>query len=111
MSVPRSSIIVAFQFTHPGKGATIALRRDLAEGFVSIHAPWEGCDQAAEEQRHQVGAFQFTHPGKGATITDFVLLQTLDVSIHAPWEGCDTKVLIIDLSWGVSIHAPWEGCD
>ena len=33
-----------FQFTHPGKGATGALRSSLQASPVSIHAPWEGCD-------------------------------------------------------------------
>ena len=33
-----------FQFTHPGKGATIILACLFLKAFVSIHAPWEGCD-------------------------------------------------------------------
>ena len=36
---------------------------------VSIHAPWEGCD---EKER--------------------ILNRLQRVSIHAPWEGCDTNV-------------------
>ena len=59
------------------------------EDYVSIHAPWEGCDGRGKQEDHSYPGFQFTHPGKGAT----------------------TKVFIIDLSWRVSIHAPWEGCD
>ena len=81
---------IGFQFTHPGKGATEfatdssagaigfnsrTLGRvrllDFIEGdtgvWVSIHAPWEGCDI---EERHKEAlqfTFQFTHPGKGAT--------------------------------------------
>ena len=58
--------------------------------FVSIHAPWEGCDQL------------LVHLSHGLVL----------VSIHAPWEGCDQ--LLVHLSHGlvlVSIHAPWEGCD
>ena len=78
-----------FQFTHPGKGATVhyfLLPNDL---YVSIHAPWEGCDLAfllckslcfcfnsrtlgrvRRNSRHihlSSLMFQFTHPGKGAT--------------------------------------------
>ena len=56
---------------------------------VSIHAPWEGCD---DKQR-------------------FDYFETYTVSIHAPWEGCDTDVRDVDAHGVVSIHAPWEGCD
>ena len=33
-----------FQFTHPGKGATVFADPTILEYRVSIHAPWEGCD-------------------------------------------------------------------
>ncbi len=33
-----------FQFTHPGKGATLAIPFPAVLVTVSIHAPWEGCD-------------------------------------------------------------------
>ena len=55
-----------FQFTHPGKGATLATRQSSMMFQVSIHAPWEGCD------REQA-----------------IISRYPDVSIHAPWEGCD----------------------
>ena len=80
---------VEFQFTHPGKGATV-------HGWSS--------------QTH--GEFQFTHPGKGATLASDVLPFMRDVSIHAPWEGCDPDEPHPRPSrLAVSIHAPWEGCD
>ena len=84
-------ILPLFQFTHPGKGATI-LRRVLSfmlfsfnsrtlgrvrlvlvyvhhrRSYVSIHAPWEGCDPTACVRCWRYGSFQFTHPGKGATL-------------------------------------------
>ena len=57
---------------------------------VSIHAPWEGCDDGHVEDDAGVGA----------------------VSIHAPWEGCDAKYArSASPRLTVSIHAPWEGCD
>ena len=34
---------------------------------VSIHAPWEGCDVNKLLRMDIIKAFQFTHPGKGAT--------------------------------------------
>ena len=40
----RVIIPVAFQFTHPGKGATVLCPVYLRMTSVSIHAPWEGCD-------------------------------------------------------------------
>ena len=80
----------AFQFTHPGRGATgdSLAPRDLLhvsihaprEGCdtplllkysdrseVSIHAPREGCDVKFKEVTHLIHEFQFTHPGRGAT--------------------------------------------
>ena len=56
--------------------------------YVSIHAPWEGCDVVEGDR-----------------------LPALSVSIHAPWEGCDSILLVKRSDEGVSIHAPWEGCD
>ena len=78
-----------FQFTHPGKGATILGYAPRYCEYVSIHAPWEGCDDAPPvskingnsfnsrtlgrvRQFHRSPGrcscqFQFTHPGKGAT--------------------------------------------
>ena len=60
-----------FQFTHPGKGATLRVIDRQLSLHVSIHAPWEGCDQALPLRP----------------------LRDCRVSIHAPWEGCD------DLAW------------
>ena len=122
-----------FQFTHPGKGATILGYAPRYCEYVSIHAPWEGCDyNTPYEQRKRY------------------------VSIHAPWEGCDLIQVVTNLkilrfnsrtlgrvrrspacpfavtptfqfthpgkgatpfsvravvTTSVSIHAPWEGCD
>ena len=57
-----------FQFTHPGKGATLGLRVGAHLEVVSIHAPWEGCDDLELIPFVPHWMFQFTHPGKGATI-------------------------------------------
>ena len=62
-----ASLALAFQSTHPVRGATgstMAHRRILG---ISIHAPREGCDTRRRE------------PTGGAVI-----------SIHAPREGCDS---------------------
>ena len=92
-SAQRDTVWMQFQFTHPGKGATFTcswrnqyvlrfnsrtLGRVRQEHtiyvygveFVSIHAPWEGCDSKS------------------------VLVRVFSVvSIHAPWEGCDGNLL------------------
>ena len=87
--------IELFQFTHPGKGATPRRRGATRKYRVSIHAPWEGCDDS-----HFMGivacfTFQFTHPGKGATRAMLSVVDTTTVSIHAPWEGCDYTTIFI----------------
>ena len=56
-----------FQFTHPGKGATVARDPQATASNVSIHAPWEGCDNSGDGHYCEKHGFQFTHPGKGAT--------------------------------------------
>ena len=60
-------IDLMFQFTHPGKGATRIYVYTGAGYTVSIHAPWEGCDVLLDADRGALDEFQFTHPGKGAT--------------------------------------------
>ena len=61
---------------------------------VSIHAPWEGCDQMAASSNLTSLQFQFTHPGKGATVTRTQTHIISCVSIHAPWEGCDLSLTL-----------------
>ena len=78
-----------FQFTHPGRGATVCRERGHRLNQVSIHAPREGCDFATAYCVHTLACFnsrtpggvrrslppilyssslfQFTHPGRGAT--------------------------------------------
>ena len=60
-----------FQFTHPGKGATVVSHEGGDVVDVSIHAPWEGCDAILRIIEHEEWY----------------------VSIHAPWEGCDLEVI------------------
>ena len=79
--------------------------------YVSIHAPWEGCDIHGLIYVAFVYLFQFTHPGKGATVQYNDNNHIYYVSIHAPWEGCDRERTTPSARHRVSIHAPWEGCD
>ena len=107
-----TSMHTLFQFTHPGKGATVWRRSKTPSSNVSIHAPWEGCDSSTTissgiplgfnsrtlgrvrltmvSMSLLVVEFQFTHPGKGATCICTRTPSFRLVSIHAPWEGCDS---------------------
>ena len=80
---------LTFQFTHPGRGATLLMLILMLLRLVSIHAPREGCDiKPARANRRRSR-----------------------VSIHAPREGCDYGVDVPSGRGDVSIHAPREGCD
>ena len=106
----------------------------IASAFVSIHAPWEGCDLAMVIIALPCISFNSRTLGRvRLELSDlYRLLQ--EVSIHAPWEGCDLKAvtehikqagfqfthpgkgattsrLTVVHTVNVSIHAPWEGCD
>ena len=59
-----------FQFTHPGRGATVRDVFLFRLVLVSIHAPREGCDAYFLSVSDAVTRFQFTHPGRGATARD-----------------------------------------
>ena len=101
-----------FQFTHPGKGATSHWSKSILRpiGFNSRtlgRVRHEGIARQSTELE-----FQFTHPGKGATREIRQSHGTHTVSIHAPWEGCDLGQMASRQNQvTVSIHAPWEGCD
>ena len=64
-----TEIAKEFQFTHPGRGATLRLLLPLL------------CR----------ARFQFTHPGRGATLQKLIQRLLRLVSIHAPREGCDCQ--------------------
>ena len=46
-----------FQFTHPGKGATKTYYAPKQDTFVSIHAPWEGCDTRSGDPLPRLPSF------------------------------------------------------
>ena len=101
-----------FQFTHPGRGATANTIVLSVCNAVSIHAPREGCDSPACWICLAMVLFQFTHPGRGATNSaNSNDNDNATVSIHAPREGCDRNGKHQWVSNSVSIHAPREGCD
>ena len=102
---------VRFQFTHPGKGATLDLSLYLAYQPVSIHAPWEGCDIWRNTCVIKAVTFQFTHPGKGATLHRDEVKEYIKFQFTHPGKGATGRSIRGIIHSKVSIHAPWEGCD
>ena len=79
---------------------------------VSIHAPWEGCDEKKTNGRRDLAlSFNSRTLGRVRRVLHHAQHTLLCVSIHAPWEGCDSSRPASILPQRVSIHAPWEGCD
>ena len=80
-----------FQFTHPGRGATIIEELPIASLNVSIHAPREGCDDFTASNYNNRYSFNSRTPG-GVRLDDRLYIFALfKVSIHAPREGCDPQ--------------------
>ena len=123
-----------FQFTHPGRGATISVTQRDTEPTVSIHAPREGCDRDLPKSptstpsfnsrtpggvrqkihRHPDKAkeFQFTHPGRGATaLAQQIEAERKKFQFTHPGRGATIMHTTLCSSSAVSIHAPREGCD
>ena len=85
--------LLLFQFTHPGKGATLTnYLSPLAFNKFQFTHPGKGATEKASS-RSSMLEFQFTHPGKGATPRHRLDDAHRAVSIHAPWEGCDYSKL------------------
>ena len=55
-----------FQFTHPGKGATLLHGQILLLLMFQFTHPGKGATTIYHQPQGR-GRFQFTHPGKGAT--------------------------------------------
>ena len=79
----------SFQFTHPGKGATLHQRAFQGCDGVSIHAPWEGCDRLLMARALRGICFNSRTLGRVRRKHHNNLIYQPRVSIHAPWEGCD----------------------
>ena len=116
-----ADVDMMFQFTHPGKGATLSEDRVKRKKLFQFTHPGKGAtSEESTRARSDVG-FQFTHPGKGATLwlesgsyrrirfnsrtlgrvrqkPNNHREQLHHVSIHAPWEGCDKRLRIRSLS-------------
>ena len=102
---------LAFQSTHPLRGATASLRPLRPLRHISIHAPLAGCDGVISFQAAKHAAFQSTHPLRGATALRAGRGLHAGISIHAPLAGCDEGKPPARPKGGISIHAPLAGCD
>ena len=80
---------IEFQFTHPGKGATVIKALSNSAIVVSIHAPWEGCDSKTNNTEVTTYSFNSRTLGRVRRGKESEWLGVIEVSIHAPWEGCD----------------------
>ena len=86
-----------FQFTHPGKGATVLSRGQYRATKFQFTHPGKGAT-ISHASVESIVLFQFTHPGKGATCSRVYAQCSQRVSIHAPWEGCDKDFIIFELT-------------
>ena len=88
-SLPLFHIRSAFQFTHPGRGATPCQKAQTGQlPCFNSRTPGGVRRVYARVYRAQL-MFQFTHPGRGATYLTKKDEFGRRVSIHAPREGCD----------------------
>ena len=78
-----------FQFTHPGRGATVHSQfAGVAIKRFNSRTPG-GVRLNIRPLMMSFTVFQFTHPGRGATHLSRSKAAVQRVSIHAPREGCD----------------------
>ena len=123
-----------FQFTHPGKGATLVKRAPEVDARVSIHAPWEGCDYLKPTQRlrgmrgfnsRTLGrvrrcmrarissrcCFNSRTLGRVRRVFPLNNARRMKFQFTHPGKGATAVNLRLLAPRDVSIHAPWEGCD
>ena len=87
-----------FQFTHPGKGATILVASASRSRYRFNSRTLGRVRLLGVAVERVCVVFQFTHPGKGATASPYLDTNLQEVSIHAPWEGCDYLCVLPPLS-------------
>ncbi len=66
-----------FQFTHPGRGATVTGEIDLSRTGFNSRTPG-GVRQLIVKAYTFFPLFQFTHPGRGATVEHRYILRIID---------------------------------
>ena len=123
-----------FQFTHPGRGATVLRTRGYG-ALWSFNSRTPGGVRPYSLRRYPKQIrFQFTHPGRGATPKETTVAYkarsfnsrtpggvrreerhdsngTHRFQFTHPGRGATEHILICEVGGHVSIHAPREGCD
>ncbi len=127
-------LLLMFQFTHPGRGAT--LEHNFPSGYIFCFnsrtpggvRPTLTCSYMLVEcfnsrtpggvrlpsvnARARDNKFQFTHPGRGATfIYDYKDFDLTRFNSRTPGGVRPLGGATYAGECGVSIHAPREGCD
>ena len=66
--------VIKFQFTHPGKGATLPISPDKRKKEFQFTHLGKGATSVTLDFTGGEITFQFTHPGKGATLINHPLI-------------------------------------
>ena len=102
---------LAFQSTHPVRGATIVAFERFQVVPISIHAPRAGCDSTSAFCFRLIPHFNPRTPC-GVRLDFIAIIKMCDrISIHAPRAGCDRCAYDPHAERVISIHAPRAGCD
>ena len=104
-------MIMAFQSTHPMRGATFSVPTPPTGDRISIHAPHAGCDlEQAEAWTRQAISIHAPHAGYDIIFIR-VLLKDFYFNPRTPCgvrlDSAPHKVYCVQ----ISIHAPHAGCD
>ena len=103
---------IAFQFTHPGKGAADATQRRMCSACGFNSRTLGRVRLGGIIKIEELTTFQFTHPGKGATRPKpCTPRRARGFNSRTLGRVRRQHVQGFSWSWRVSIHAPWEGCD
>ena len=103
---------IKFQFTHPGRGATPHRAGD-GNTQTCFNSRTPGGVRHIDPPHPLLWYLRFNSRTPGGVRQEHVDIgrEELEVSIHAPREGCDCESLHFVARVYVSIHAPREGCD
>ena len=86
-----ASVPVAFQSTHPMRGATALFIGVDIRHLISIHAPHAGCDRGRPRTLPVFGHFNPRTPCGVRLRSDRSCQCFTSISIHAPHAGCDMQ--------------------
>ena len=99
-----------FQSTHPVRGATWALRSPRSA--TTDFNPRTPCGvRPSAGRRRRLPSISIHAPRAGCDVHPHRRAARRDISIHAPRAGCDLRRAAICRARGISIHAPRAGCD